>query len=470
VGLDRSTLCGWVDKGDALIDPLVAAVRRYVMANDKIHGDDTPVKVLAPGSGKTRTGRLWVYVRDDRPAGDASPRAAWFAYSPDRGGEHPQDHLRGFRGALQADAYAGWPKLYATGQVQEVACWAHARRPWWELFLDSKRAPDSLAAEALRRIRTLYDIEDEIRGQPPEVRRAQRQARAGPLLTALRKWLQELLPRVSAKSEIAQAIRYSLARWKALTRYVDDGRLEMDNNAAERALRGVSPRAQELPLHGLGCRRRAGGGLLQPGGDGQAQRAGSRGVPARGLHPHRRAPDQPHRRAAALEHRAAAHGARRPRQDGGMNVPGIDARLIELLQQASNLQLFQLNSVIERMLADPRRILQVRKDLHLGQTVRFMDWRDGQMRLGTVVAMKDTQLTIQEQATRSAWTVPYTAVEPPAPGACGLHPSRRRRRRRRAGSQRLPLRREGGLRGQAPEHGRGRHRAHQPAHGQHRPG
>lgn len=240
VDLDRSTLCGWVDKGDTLIDPLVAAVRRYVMANDKIHGDDTPVKVLAPGSGKTRTGRLWVYVRDDRPAGDTSPRAAWFAYSPDRGGEHPQDHLRGFRGALQADAYAGWPKLYATGQVREVACWAHARRPWWELFLDSKRDPDSLAAEALRRIRALYDIEDEIRGQPPEVRRAQRQARAGPLLEALRNWLVELLPRVSKKSEIAQAIRYSLARWKALTRYVDDGRLEMDNNAAERALRGVS--------------------------------------------------------------------------------------------------------------------------------------------------------------------------------------------------------------------------------------
>lgn len=240
VDLDRSTLCGWVDKGDALIDPLVAAVRRYVMANDKIHGDDTPVKVLAPGTGKTRTGRLWVYVRDDRPAGDTSPRAAWFAYSPDRGGEHPQDHLRGFRGALQADAYAGWPKLYATGQVREVACWAHARRPWWELFLDNKRNPDSLAAEALRRIRLLYDIEDEVRGQPPEVRRAQRQARAGPLLTALRNWLQELLPRVSAKSEIAQAIRYSLVRWKALTRYVDDGRLEMDNNAAERALRGVS--------------------------------------------------------------------------------------------------------------------------------------------------------------------------------------------------------------------------------------
>jgi transposase len=240
VELDRSTLARWVAKGDELIDPLVAAIRRYVLANDKIHGDDTPVKVLAPGTGKTRTGRLWVYVRDDRPAGDAAPRAAWFAYSGDRGGEHPQAHLRGFKGALQADAYGGWPKLYATGHVQEVACWAHARRPWWELFLRSGRDPDSLASEALQRIRALYAIEDDIRGKAPAVRKAQRQARAGPLLKELREWLEALLARVSAKSDIAQAIGYSLGRWKALTRYVDDGRLEIDNNAAERALRGVS--------------------------------------------------------------------------------------------------------------------------------------------------------------------------------------------------------------------------------------
>ena len=240
VELTHSLLAKWVAKGDDLIDPLVAAVRRYVTACDKVHGDDTPVKVLAPGTGKTRTGRLWVYVRDDRPAGDPSPRAAWFAYSPDRGGEHPQAHLHGFRGSLQADAYAGWPRLYATGQVQEVACWAHARRPWWDLYLSGKRDPDGLAAQALGRIRALYEIEAEIRGQPPQERRAQRQARAGPLLKAMRTWLEELLPRVSAKSDIAQAIGYSLGRWTALTRYVDDGRLEIDNNAAERALRGVS--------------------------------------------------------------------------------------------------------------------------------------------------------------------------------------------------------------------------------------
>jgi transposase len=240
VELDRSTLAGWVAKGDELLDPLVAAIRRYVVANDKVHGDDTPVKVMAPGTGKTKTGRLWVYVRDDRPAGDDSPRAAWFAYSPDRGGEHPQAHLRGFKGALQADAYGGWPKLYETGHVEEVACWAHARRPWWELYLRSGRDPHGLAAQALRRIGELYDLEEQIRGQQPELRKAQRQARAGPLLKELRQWLEGLLTRVSAKSDIARAIGYSLGRWKALTRYVDNGRLEIDNNAAERALRGVS--------------------------------------------------------------------------------------------------------------------------------------------------------------------------------------------------------------------------------------
>jgi transposase len=240
IELDRSTLAGWVAKGDELLDPLVAAIHRYALANDKIHGDDTPVKVLAPGTGKTKTGRLWVYVRDDRPAGDTAPRAAWFAYSPDRAGEHAQQHLRGFKGALQADAYAGWPRLYQTGDVQEVACWAHARRPWWELFLRSGRDPNSLAAEALRRIGALYDIEQEICGQPPEVRKAQREARAGPLLEDLHGWLEGLLTRVSAKSDLRQAVGYSLTRWKALTRYVGNGRLEIDNNAAERALRGVS--------------------------------------------------------------------------------------------------------------------------------------------------------------------------------------------------------------------------------------
>jgi transposase len=239
VEIDRSTMAGWVARGDELIDPLLAALGRYVLAADKVHADDTPVKVLDPGAGKTKTGRLWVYVRDDRPAGNPAPAAAWYRYSPDRKGEHPRDHLKKYHGILQADAYGGWTRLYGSG-VTEAACWAHARRPWWDLYQSSARAPDSLAAQALRRIKALYEIEAEIRGRPPDIRREQRRARAGPLLKDMHEWLTGLVGRVSAKSEIAQAVGYSLVRWTALTRYVDDGRIEIDNSAAERALRGVA--------------------------------------------------------------------------------------------------------------------------------------------------------------------------------------------------------------------------------------
>jgi transposase len=240
VHIDRSTMVGWVDQGDALLDPLVAALGRYALAGAKVHADDTPVKVLDPGRGRTKTGRLWVYVRDDRPAASPDPPAVWFRYSPDRKGEHPQAHLNSFRGILQADAYGGWGKLYEHGRIREAACWAHARRPFWDLHLSLGRAPGTVAEQALQRIAALYKVEAEIRGQVPEERRQQRQARAGPLLEELHAWLCAMLGRVSAKSELAAAIGYSLTRWQALTRYLDDGRIEIDNNAAERALRGVS--------------------------------------------------------------------------------------------------------------------------------------------------------------------------------------------------------------------------------------
>jgi transposase len=240
VEIDRSTMAGWVDQCEQLLDPLIAALGRYVMAAQKVHADDTPVKVLQPGAGKTRQGRLWVYVRDDRPAANFAAPAAWFQYSPNRKGEHPRRHLKDFRGTLQADAYGGWNRIYASGAVVEAACWAHARRPWWDLYCDTGRSEDSIAAQALRRIRELYEIEEEIRGRPPDVRREHRRARAAPMLQDMHEWLTGLLGRVSAKSELAQAIGYSLARWTALTRYVDDGRIEIDNNAAERALRGMA--------------------------------------------------------------------------------------------------------------------------------------------------------------------------------------------------------------------------------------
>jgi transposase len=237
VELDRSTLADWVGASSRLLAPLVEALRRYVMAAGKLHGDDTPVPVLAPGAGKTKTGRLWTYVRDDRPAGSADAPAVCFAYSPDRKGAHPEEHLRDFRGALQADAYAGFNRLYADGRIQEAACWAHVRRKFYDL--DQAHA-SPVAKVALERIGQLYGIEAEIRGRPAEERRAVRQARAAPLVEALHEWFQTTLLKLSRKSPVASAIGYALELWLALTRYLDDGHLEIDNNAAERALRAVA--------------------------------------------------------------------------------------------------------------------------------------------------------------------------------------------------------------------------------------
>lgn len=240
VQIERSTMAGWVGQSERLLDPLVAALGRYVLAGSKLHADDTPVAVLSPGRGRTKTGRLWVYVRDDRASASTDPAAAWLRYSPDRKGEHPQAHLKGFKGVLQADAYAGFAKLYASGDIIEASCWAHARRPFWDLHESQGRVAGSVAEQALRRIGALYAIEADIRGSPVDERCRQRQARAGPLLEELFAWLSEMLAQVSVKSELGRAIGYTLTRLRSLTRYRDDGRIEIDNNAAERALRGVS--------------------------------------------------------------------------------------------------------------------------------------------------------------------------------------------------------------------------------------
>jgi hypothetical protein len=217
--------------------PVVAAIGSHVLAADKIHGDDTPVRVLAPGTGKTATGRLWVYVRDDRPwRGDAAP-AVLYCYSADRRGEHPRQHLGGFGGILQADGYAGFNELYRASGVTEVACWAHVRRNFFDIHAASGSA---LAKGALDRIAALYGVEDAARRQPADERRRIRQVRAGPLLIDLKSWLEATAARLSRKSELATAIRYALNRWIQLTRYRDDGRLEIDNNAAERAIRTVA--------------------------------------------------------------------------------------------------------------------------------------------------------------------------------------------------------------------------------------
>src|SRR5229473_2494639 len=237
VELERSTLADWVGGTSALLAPLVEELRRHVLSATKLHADDTPVPVLAPGNGKTKTGRLWTYVRDDRPAGDATPAAVWFAYSPDRKGEHPRAHLGNFTGTWQADGYAGFDAVYETGRIQEAACWAHVRRKFYDLHVAHK---SPVAAEAIERIAALYAVEKEIRGYPADERREVRDARARPLLDSLKQWLEETLRKLSRKSDTALAVRYALSRWEALLRYVDDGRIEIDNNAAERALRTVA--------------------------------------------------------------------------------------------------------------------------------------------------------------------------------------------------------------------------------------
>ncbi len=236
VELDRSTMAEWVGGCSRLLEPLVEALRRHVMSAEKLHADDTPVPVLAPGKGKTKTGRLWTYVRDDRPWGDQTPPAVWFAYTPDRKGEHPKAHLREFTGTLQADGYAGYDVVYGDGRVKEAACMAHVRRKFYDLYEAHKSA---VAKEALERIAALYAIEEEIRGRSAEERRAVRNERSRPLLESMKKWMEETLGKLSRKSDTTRAIRYALGRWDALMHYCDDGHLEIDNNAAERSLRAV---------------------------------------------------------------------------------------------------------------------------------------------------------------------------------------------------------------------------------------
>ena len=237
VELERSTLADWVGRSTALLDPLTQALRKDVLASDILHGDDTPVPVLAPGLGKTKMGRLWTYVRDGRPYGSDQPPASVFFYSPDRKGEHPQTHLKNFKGILHADGYAGFNAIFETGAVTEAACWAHVRRK----FFDVHAATGSpLAKEALDRIAAIYVIEAQIKGKPPDERLGYRTTHAVPLIAQLKAWLEGTLSKLSGKSELAKAMRYAQSRWPALCCYLQDGRIEIDNNAAERSIRGIA--------------------------------------------------------------------------------------------------------------------------------------------------------------------------------------------------------------------------------------
>lgn len=236
VELDRSTLADWVGRSAALLEPLSEALRRHVMAGQAIFADDTPVDVQAPGTGKTGTGRIWAYVRDERPLRGDAPPAVWYAFSEDRKGCHPQAHLKDFHGWMHADGYSGFNELYRSGGIEEVACLAHVRRKFFDVHAAQGSA---VAEEALRKIGALYGIEKDIRGRPPDERRKVRQARAAPALDELDIWLQARLGEISGKTPLAGAIRYAIGRLKKLRPYLEHGFLEIDNNAAERAMRPV---------------------------------------------------------------------------------------------------------------------------------------------------------------------------------------------------------------------------------------
>lgn len=237
VALERSTLADWVGQICHLLRPLNDALQSYVLVDGKVHGDDTPVPVLQPGRKTTKLGRLWGYLRDDRPAGSDAAPAVWFSYTPDRKGKWPAEHLATFSGTLQADGYAGYNALYATGRIQEAACWAHVRRRFFEI---DQVQPNSFSTDVLHEIAKLYAIEKAIKGKTPEQRKASRQARAGPVLEALKAQLRTTLEGVPKKLPLAKAIHYALVRWDALVRYIDDGTIEIDNNPIEREIRPIA--------------------------------------------------------------------------------------------------------------------------------------------------------------------------------------------------------------------------------------
>ena len=237
IDLDRSTLAGWVGQSCALLEPLAEAIGRHVLKGQAIFADDTPIKLQAPGHGKTKTARIWTYTRDERPWASRAPPAAWYQFTVDRKGEHPTSHLAGFKGWMHADGYSGFNELTRRGDLREVACMAHIRRKFVDVFQSES---STIAEECLKRIAGLYAVEQEARGRPPEVRVHLRQERAKPIFDALETWLQAQLGKISGKSELAKAIRYALTRMKALRPYLDHGFLEIDNNSAERSMKPVA--------------------------------------------------------------------------------------------------------------------------------------------------------------------------------------------------------------------------------------
>lgn len=225
VDLPRSTLAGWVGGACWWLEALHERLAKSVFASNHLFDDNTPVPVLDPGRGRTKTGRLWVYAREQRPWGGPEPPAAAYLFAPDRKAERPASHLEHFKGVLHVDGYAGFEQLTVKGDIVLASCWAHTRRKFFDVA-QATNAP--IAMEALRRIGELYAVEADVRGQSPAHRFASRRSRSKPIVDAMRVWLEGQLPLLSGRSTLAVAVRYALSRWDGLTRFLHDGRIELD--------------------------------------------------------------------------------------------------------------------------------------------------------------------------------------------------------------------------------------------------
>jgi transposase len=237
INLDRSTLADWVGRAAFLLRPVHERLLAMLKSSAKLFADETTAPVLDPGRGRTKTGQLWAYARDDRPWGGADPPGVVYLYAPDRKAERPIAHLAGFKGVLQVDGYAGYRVLAEGGDVDLAFCWSHVRRRFYEL---AAAGPAPIASEALERIGRLYAVEKDIRGRSAEERQTARQEKSRPIIDDLEPWLREKLALISQKTKLAEAIRYALSRWDGLTRFVDDGRIEIDSNVVERSIRPIA--------------------------------------------------------------------------------------------------------------------------------------------------------------------------------------------------------------------------------------
>jgi transposase len=237
IDLDRSTFADWVGRAAWHLRPVHERLLEHIRASTKIFADETTAPVLDPGRGRTKTGQLWAYARDDRPFGGADPPIAVYVYAQNRKSEQPLAHLAGFAGVVQVDGYAGYRALMQKNSVSLAFCWSHVRRRFYDL---TAAGPAPIANEALVRIAALYAVEKDIRGRNADERCVARQDKSRPLVDALEPWLREKLALISQKTKLAEAIRYALSRWDGLTRFIDDGRIEIDSNVVERAIRPIA--------------------------------------------------------------------------------------------------------------------------------------------------------------------------------------------------------------------------------------